>query len=161
MERVQEALRIRLNADLPAVLEEFRAPEGLPELDLAPPKAILINFDEQFTVIGANQYPCIIILPGRSTVQAGFSTGTTVDYVHDLAVVCLIQDPHAENLHRRRARYAEAIVKVLLRAIHDLAPLIHLRITEIAYDRTLRDEREASYLTSVWVVLEARERVTY
>lgn len=134
---------------------------GLPELDLVPPRAYLLNFDEQFTVIGAGQYPCLILLPGRSRLEVVSGSGALVDSVHELAVVCLIQDPNVDRLHRRRCRYAEAIVDVLLHAIHDLAPAIHLRITQVAYDRTLRDERAASYLTSVWVILEARERVSF
>lgn len=157
MERVQEALRRKLEAELPAALEAQGDLPGLPRLELPPPRAYLLNFDEQFTVLGAAQYPCLILLPGRSRVEV--AAGALLDYVHELAVVCLIRDPNADTLHRRRVRYAEAIVRVLLRAVHDLAPAIHLRITHVAYDRTLRDERAASYLTSVWVMLEARERV--
>ncbi|MCX7844360.1 MAG: hypothetical protein N2507_03280 [Candidatus Bipolaricaulota bacterium] len=161
MERVQEALKRRLEAELPAALQAMGQAPGLPPLDLVPPRAYLLNFDEQFTVIGAAQYPCLILLPGRSRLEVVAGMGALVDYVHELAVICLIQDPNADALHRRRVRYAEAIVQVLLKAIHDLAPAIHVRILQVAYDRTLRDERAASYLTSVWVMLEARERVAY
>lgn len=161
MERIQETLRNKLEEKLPAALAAREASDGLPQLSLPAPKAYLFNFDEQFTVIGAGQIPCLILLPGRTRVEAGISTGTTADYIHELAVVVLVQDQNADVLHRKRVRYAEAIVETLLKSVHELAPAIHLRITQVAYDRTLRDERQSAYLTSVWVVLECRERVVY
>lgn len=144
--------------DLPAALAARESPPGLPSLQLPPPALYLLSFDEQFTVIPAGKLPCLILLPGRSRVETTSVAAPVVDYVHELAVVCLLQDPDIDALQRRRARYAEAIVDVLLSHIHELAPAIHLRITDVAYDRTLRDERAASYLSSVWVLLEARER---
>lgn len=161
MEYIQEALKRKLEEGLPAALQAREEPPGLPALELTPPRAYLLNFDEGFTVIGAGQYPCVILLPGRSRLEVVSGTGSLVDAVHELAIVCLLQDPNPDTLHRRRCRYADAIVDVLLHALHDLAPAIHLRLTQVAYDRTLRDERAASYLTSVWVMCEVRERLKF
>ena len=160
MERVQALLKNMLETYLPDQLSAREAPEGYPVLSLPEPKRYLFNFDDGFTVISAGEYPAVILLPGRTRVEYK-SIRAYVEDLHELAIVCLLQDNDADRLQQKRARYAEAIREAILDNFKAADPIISARITNISYDRTLRDEKTSAYLSSVWVIVEVRERVAY
>jgi acetoin utilization deacetylase AcuC-like enzyme len=57
--------------------------------------------------------------------------------------------------------YAEAIREAILDNFKTADPITSAQITNISYDRTLRDEKTSAYLSSVWIIVEVRERVAY
>lgn len=160
MERVQALLKDMLETHLPEQLSARESPEGYPVLSLPAPKKYLFNFDDGFTVIAAGEYPAVILLPGSTRVEYN-SIRAYVDDLHELAIVCLLQDNDADRLQQKRARYAEAIREAILDNFKAADPIISAQITSISYDRTLRDESTSAYLSSVWLVVEVRERVAY
>ena len=164
MERVQEAIRTILQHRLPAELAARENPPGLEPMRLPAPRRYLINFDEGFTVIAASDYPAVIILPGSSIPVNGIAAGLAVDYVHEVAIVALVMERDIERLQRMRSRYAEAIQACLLKHQKDPQPacnLLRFTIRAIRYDRSFRDDEKSPYRSSVWVIIEARERVEY
>jgi hypothetical protein len=160
MERAQALLKDMLETYLPAQLSARESPEDYPVLSLPAPKKYLCNFDEGFTVVSAGEYPVVILLPGKTRVEYK-SIRAYVEDLHELAIVCLLQDNDADKLQQKRARYAEAIREAILDNFKTADPITSAQITNISYDRTLRDEKTSAYLSSVWVIVEVRERVAY
>ncbi len=164
MERMQEAAKAILERNLPGELALRERPPGLEPLSLPAPKRYLINFDDAFTVIPAGDYPAVVILAGSSIPSENIAAGLSVDYTNEFAIIALIMERDIEKLQRTRARYAEAIQACLLKHQKRPAPagnLLRFAIRAIRYDRSFRDDEKSPYRSSVWVIVEARERVDY
>ena len=160
MEKTQVAIKTILETHLPAELNSRETISGLPTVTLDNPGTYLINFDD-FTQIPANKYPVVIILPGSTEPFPLQTTGYNSDDAHSLAVICLILDQDAEQLQRKRARYAEAI-RAALKKHQTEEGLRGIEVERIAYDRTVRSDIDASkpYVSAVWVEIRAWRRLT-
>jgi len=157
MERIQKAIKDILETYLLAELQARETIAGYPTISLPEPASYWFNFHDR-TVIAANQYPAVILLPGDTRVEEAQVYGYKLNYYHSLAIVVLLQDRDLETLQRKRARYAEAIIAALKKHQKEYN-MLPCAIREVGYDRVLRDEDNAPYLSSVWVVLEVREQV--
>ena len=158
MERVQEAIKDILETYLDTELAARESIAGYPTVTLPEPASYWLNFHDR-TVIAANQYPAVILLPGDTRVEEAQVYGYKLNYYHSLAIVVLLQHRDLETLQRMRVRYAEAIIAALKKhqKEHNMLPC---EIREVSYDRVFRDEENAPYLSSVWVMVEVREQVT-
>jgi len=174
MERAQEAILVLLKKYLPYALEtrtgetqpaDFQRIEGdYPYVDLPLPNRYELAYDDKHTLFGTGDFPVIVILPGSTTIDVKLTTGYLMDLSHNIAIVALLKHNDPSILQRQRARYAEAIVEVLL--THQQDPVVGgERISyddwEIRYDKVLWREDERSFLGSVFVQVRCRERVRY
>jgi len=122
------------------------------------PQKYMIDFDPRTTVLGAGDYPALIVMPAKTELSDQLSVGVQIQNEHSLAIVTLLLNQDIEKLQRMKSRYSQAIVTVLKKH-QQIDPLRRIRIDQIVFDRTLRDEKKSSYLGSVWIILSAWERV--
>jgi len=157
MERIQKAIQDILETYLSSELAARESIAGYPTVSLPEPASYWNNFHDR-TVIPANKYPAVILLPGDTRVEEAQVYGYKLNFYHSLAIVVLLQHRNLETLQRMRARYAEAIIAALKKHQKEYN-MLPCDIREVAYDRVFRDEENAPYLSSVWVVVEVREQI--
>lgn len=159
IEVVQDKLKAILQSHLETELKRHDSICNT-KLSLPPPQQYFLDFDINSTVI--NQYPACIIFGFRTTLDDRLSVGLRVVQRHTMAITHLLVNRDLDELQRIRSRYAGATLK-LLKDInlgkYDSAGIITMidADIDIVYDRILRDERDTSFLGSVWVLFEARE----
>jgi hypothetical protein len=87
-----------------------------------------------------------------------------VDVDHEMAVVFLIIDQDIDQLDRAKSRYAEAMVKLLKQINSGTISASNIKSirpgVQVNYERTLRDEANSSFLSSVWVTFTAESNET-
>ena len=158
IEEVQDKVISLLQTYISTELSSLASPSGGVALTLTPPQKYLLDFDPRHTILAAGDYPACIVMPAKTVLSDQLSVGVQISNEHSLALVMLLMDQDIENLQRKKSRYSQAIITVLKE--HQQAdPLRRIKINQVVFDRTLRDERKSAYLGSVWITFSAWERI--
>ena len=157
IEEVQDRVISILGTYINTELTALASPVGGVALALPKPSRYMLAFDPKSTVLAAGDYPFCAVLPSKTELSDQLSRGIQVSNEHELAIVFLLIDQNIEYLNRLKSRYAKSAV-IVLKKHQQTDPLRRVRINKIVYDRNLRDERNSSYLGSVWILVTCWER---
>ena len=165
IEAVQDKLVTLNQTHLQAELDELASPAGGVALTLTAPLEYHIAFEKGFTII--KKYPACLVLPGMTEEDDLIDNGFTVDNIHDIAMVYLLQHTDPAYLQRMKSRFAVAARKVLKKRTDadgvtiDKSPITQITDIHMSFmDRNVRDEKDTPFLGSVWLLFKAHERET-
>ena len=156
IEEIQDKIASLLTTYLPTELAALTTVDSV-ALTLTSPQKYAIAFDPKSTILAAGDYPFCGVLTGKTVLSDQLSVGVQIQNEHSIALVFLLVDQNIENLERMKSRYSKAAVIVLKEHQQD-SPLRRVKINQIVYARTLRDEKKSSYLGSVWLLFDCWER---
>jgi len=167
IEEVQDKIVDLLTAGMATNLAALASPSGGEAITLTAPNKYVINYDPKTCILPQNMFPVCLMLPEGSTQNHMLGSGLTTYWQHKIRIVFMLQQVSTkadaltacETLQRQRSRYAEAALKTLWEG-QQTPPIYQVELDQIRYSKTLGNDEQTRFVSSVWLFVTVLEKET-